>query len=371
MGFKPLDHIYKNEIYIFVPELKKSNMVIIKTKTHLEKDMWVVIKITNDNNVNKKIEGELIEVLPDDVDSIVEKKYKLNQILVEEKDKKKENDMDNPNNEQQRFKHVYLDQKNLNTFTIDPFTSKDCDDAFSIDIIDNKIHIYVHISDVSYYINPDYHLFEEIVNRGNTYYGSVKNWSMIPREYSDNYCSILPNKETRVVTTEFIYNQEEQSLEYVGWYYSIIESKKKLWYDYVDEKYEDIEVGKDFRIIYESSQVIKKSMNDYIINKETKSHEMVRYWMIYVNQIMCKEVKKIYRCNPPPSHIKFNLLQEYIKFHTNIDSTIDCNDRNSIIKFTRDYNNDKLLEHKHNNFLAAVYVEKGKWFKKSMRKISD
>ena len=131
-------HIYKNEIYIFVPELKKSNMVIIKTKTHLEKDMWVVIKITNDNNVNKKIEGELIEVLPDDVDSIVEKKYKLNQILVEEKDKKKENDMDNPNNEQQRFKHVYLDQKNLNTFTIDPFTSKDCDDAFSIDIIDNK-----------------------------------------------------------------------------------------------------------------------------------------------------------------------------------------------------------------------------------------
>ena len=86
-------------------------------------------------------------------------------------------------------------------------------------------------------------------------------------------------------------------------------------------------------------------MNDYIINKETKSHEMVRYWMIYVNQIMCKEVKKIYRCNPPPSHIKFNLLQEYIKFHTNIDSTIDCNDRNSIIKFTRDYNNDKLLEH--------------------------
>ena len=170
--------------------------------------------------------------------------------------RKKENDMDNPNNEQQRFKHVYLDQKNLNTFTIDPFTSKDCDDAFSIDIIDNKIHIYVHISDVSYYINPDYHLFEEIVNRGNTYYGSVKNWSMIPREYSDNYCSILPNKETRVVTTEFIYNQEEQSLEYVGWYYSIIESKKKLWYDYVDEKYEDIEVGKDFRIIYESSQVI-------------------------------------------------------------------------------------------------------------------
>ena len=72
-------HIYKNEIYIFVPELKKSNMVIIKTKTHLEKDMWVVIKITNDNNVNKKIEGELIEVLPDDVDSIVEKKYKLKQ----------------------------------------------------------------------------------------------------------------------------------------------------------------------------------------------------------------------------------------------------------------------------------------------------
>ena len=74
---------------------------------------------------------------------------------------------------------------------------------------------------------------------------------------------------------------------------------------------------------------------------------------------MCKEVKKIYRCNPPPSHIKFNLLQEYIKFHTNIDSTIDCNDRNSIIKFTRDYNNDKLLEHILKSLLIkAFYSDK-------------
>ncbi len=359
-------HIYKNEIYIFVPELKKSNMIIIKTKNYLEKNTWVVIKVTSDN---QKIEGELIEILPNDVDSIVEKKYNLNQISLKNTSiSNQDNDTNealssfiDEHDQHQRFKHVYLDQKNLNTFSIDPITSKDCDDAFSIDIFENQIHIYVHISDVSYYINPDHHLFEEIINRGNTYYGSQKNWTMIPREYSDNFCSILPNKETRVVTTEFIYNPELKTLEYVGWYYSIIESKNKLWYEYVDENYNnsELEISESFKIIYESSQVIKSMMNDYIISEETKSHEMVRYWMIYTNQVMCKEIKKLYRCNPQPSVNKFVLLQEYIKSQNQHKyeciTDLDINNRNRIIQFTREHLNDKLCQHIIKSLLIKAY----------------
>ncbi len=359
-------HIYKNEIYIFVPELKKSNMIIIKTKNYLEKNTWVVIKVTSDN---QKIEGELIEILPNDVDSIVEKKYNLNQISLKNTSiSNQDNDTNealssfiHEHDQHQRFKHVYLDQKNLNTFSIDPITSKDCDDAFSIDIFENQIHIYVHISDVSYYINPDHHLFEEIINRGNTYYGSQKNWTMIPREYSDNFCSILPNKETRVVTTEFIYNPELKTLEYVGWYYSIIESKNKLWYEYVDENYNnsELEISESFKIIYESSQVIKSMMNDYIISEETKSHEMVRYWMIYTNQVMCKEIKKLYRCNPQPSVNKFVLLQEYIKSQNQHKyeciTDLDINNRNRIIQFTREHLNDKLCQHIIKSLLIKAY----------------
>ncbi len=363
-------HIYKNEIYIFVPELKKSNMIIIKTKNYLEKNSWVVIKVTSDNN---KIEGELVEILSNDVDSIIEKKYNLNQISLDISSStsiSKNKDVTEAlssfihNHEQhQRFKHVYLDQRNINTFSIDPITSRDCDDAFSIDIFENQIHIYVHISDVSYYINPDHHLFEEIINRGNTYYGSQKNWTMIPREYSDNFCSILPNKETRVVTSEFIYNPELKTLDYVGWYYSIIESKNKLWYEYVDENYNNSElvISNDFKIIYESSQIIKSMMNDYIVCEETKSHEMVRYWMIYTNQIMCKEIQKLYRCNPQPSANKFVLLQEYIKYQyqnqkkSEFITDLDINDRNKIIQFTREHLNDKLCQHIIKSLLIKAY----------------
>ena len=145
------------------------------------------------------------------------------------------------------------------------------------------------------------------MNRGNTYYGKKKNWTMIPRMYADNICSILPNKETYVVTNEFIYQPEnkekgqEGQLEYVGYFYSIIKSKNKYCYEYVDENPDD----KRFQIMYNSSQIIKSQTKDFQINETTKSHEMVMYWMLKINQLMCFEVKKLYRCNLQPATNKF------------------------------------------------------------------
>ena len=43
---------------------------------------------------------------------------------------------------------------------------------------------------------------------------------------------------------------------------------------------------------------------------------MVRYWMIHVNQIMCLEIKKLYRSNPAPQPIfsQFELIKKQEKF---------------------------------------------------------
>ena len=114
------------------------------------------------------------------------------------------------------------DLTNLYTFTIDPKTCKDCDDAFSIEYINGKCHIYVHISDVAHYINPTIPEFDEIIKRGTTIYGSSRNWTMIPELYSNYICSILPNKETYVYTNEFIFLESTESIEYVDSYYSVI-----------------------------------------------------------------------------------------------------------------------------------------------------
>lgn len=279
-------HFYKEEIFIFCHELSKSKLVIIKTDMYLQKNDWVKIQIISDYD---KIYGILLEVLPNDIDTIIEKKYNLDEITSI-------NSLHKNNN--------HIDQTDLDTFTIDPENCKDCDDAFSIKMIDNKIHIYVHISDVAHYINPDIPEFDLIIERGNTKYGVNKNWPMIPKEYSENICSILPNKNTFVATNEFIYKNNK--IEYVGFYYSIVKSKNKYNYDYVDSHFDTPE----FKIIYDTSLLLKKEIPDIVMCKESNSHSMIRYWMITINILMCN---KLYRCNPEPNESKFGIIKKYLQ----------------------------------------------------------
>jgi ribonuclease R len=294
-----INHFYKKDTYVYVSELTKTNLIIIKNSTNqnLSKNNWLYVKINEE--IDNKLFGEIIEILNQDIDCLIEKKFNM-----------KETQNGNIDSSIS-IKSDCIDQRNLDTFTIDPITCQDCDDAFSIEKIENSelINIYVHISDVAHYINPSIGPdFEKMIRKGNTFYGAKKNWPMIPREYSENYCSILPNKETNVVTTQFIYNTQTKQLDYHKWFYSIIISKNKYYYEQVDENFDDSK----FQLIYETSQLIKKDMNDFIMQKESKSHEMIRYWMVKTNQIMCKEVSRIYRCNPPPNMNSLKLIKEYI-----------------------------------------------------------
>jgi ribonuclease R len=319
IGF--VHHIYKKEAFIYVQELKKSNLISIKFTTsklahQLTKNTWVKVKVIIEEKIEEtdryKLIGQLIETIEPDVDLLIEKKFNLenqNESLSSNLENQNHTDLQQPKLFERK------DQRHLNTITIDPITCRDCDDAFSIEPSDknnDEINIYVHISDVAHYINPDNQSnnFDKIIKKGNTFYGKNKNWTMIPRIYADNYCSILPNKETYVVTNHFIYNKTEKTLKSAGWFYSTIISKNKYWYEYVDENFES---NPDFQLIYETSQIIKKEMNDFIITKESKSHQMIRYWMVKTNQVMCKEIGRIFRTNPEPTEQKLFLIKEYIK----------------------------------------------------------
>ena len=345
-----VDHFFIDNIYIFVNELGKSKLICVKSSLKLEKNNWLKVKIVSD--INSILVGEIIELLPNDIDSLIKHKYINNNVpeinsinLLDIYNYDEDFSKENLNN--------YVDQIHLNTFTIDPLNSMDCDDAFTIENVGDKYNIYVHISDVSYYINPKKSFFKDVMMRGNTFYGKNTNWTMLPSIYSNNICSILPNKKTRVVTNHFIYNPNEKDntkkLTYVKWFYSVIISKNKYDYDTVDnmmnkdnDKYSDknslnySNQSNTFNILYESSIYITNIINDINICHDTKSHSMIKYWMIYVNKIMCNEVKLLYRYNPMPNNNKLNLFLEYYKKHS---STIDLDeinnnlDRKSIIDF--------------------------------------
>jgi ribonuclease R len=87
---------------------------------------------------------------------------------------------------------------------------------------------------------------------------------------------------------------------------------------------------------------------------------MIRYWMIKTNQLMCQEIKRIYRSNPDPSENKLSLLNEYIKFKTQNQSETQNQtlDRQSIITFFENNNtntNNQLLSFLIKSILPKAY----------------
>ena len=101
---------------------------------------------------------------------------------------------------------VYRD----NVFTIDPPESLDLDDAISIRSLGNgNYELHIHIADVSYFVQPNTALDEEARLRGTSYYPPKPKETvpmpketvpMLPRELSENCCSLLKGKDRLALT---------------------------------------------------------------------------------------------------------------------------------------------------------------------------
>jgi len=62
------------------------------------------------------------------------------------------------------------DLRDLTTWTTDPIDAQDFDDAISIEERDDEYVLWVHIADVTHYVNPETAMWDEAVERGNTVY---------------------------------------------------------------------------------------------------------------------------------------------------------------------------------------------------------
>ena len=83
-------------------------------------------------------------------------------------------------------------------FTIDPENSKDLDDALSLyPSSDSLYRVGIHIADVSYFVEAGSYLDKEAFFRCTSYYPGHEYQSvpMLPRELSENHCSLLPGKD--------------------------------------------------------------------------------------------------------------------------------------------------------------------------------
>ena len=95
-----------------------------------------------------------------------------------------------------------VDLRDQLTFTIDPATAKDFDDALSVREEDGGFRAWVHIADVSAYVQAGSPLDRGAAERAFTTYVPGLAAPMLPPELADDRCSLRPNEDRLCVTVE-------------------------------------------------------------------------------------------------------------------------------------------------------------------------
>jgi ribonuclease R len=125
------------------------------------------------------------------------------------------------------------DLRDLPTFTIDPVTAKDFDDALSAEALGEEAwRVWVHIADVSAHVRPGSPVDREAYRRGTSVYvpGTVE--PMLPHRLSSDACSLLPQQDRLAVTVEM--ELRGARVEKASFYRSLVRSDERLDYDRVD-----------------------------------------------------------------------------------------------------------------------------------------
>ncbi|XP_065040390.1 DIS3-like exonuclease 2 [Musa acuminata AAA Group] len=127
------------------------------------------------------------------------------------------------------------DLRNTCTFTIDPSSAIDLDDALSIEKVSDKIfRIGVHIADVSCFVLPDTASDTEAQVRSTSVYILQHKLPMLPPKLSEEVCSLLPGQDR--LAFSIIWDIDDSGNIMSRWIgRSVIHSCCKLSYDIVQD----------------------------------------------------------------------------------------------------------------------------------------
>ena len=167
------------------------------------------------------------------------------------------------------------------TFHIDPKGCKDVDDVLTFELIDNNWKVTITISDVASYVEDGdaIDIMASIISQ--TLYdnkGQVIR-PMLPSEYSEKVCSLLPGKDSYGISLQFIWNGNE--IKDICWFESIFITNKS--YTYEEFQTSDSLYKKPLEEIV--SYLAKESIKD--------SHKWIEYMMIFYNMEAGKILKNM------------------------------------------------------------------------------
>ena len=125
------------------------------------------------------------------------------------------------------------DLRGLLTFTIDPETAKDFDDAISIRRENEGLRVWVHIADVSHFVPAGSPLDRGAAQRSFSFYVPGRVAPMLPPELSDDACSLRPHVDRLCVTVEVPFSAALEPGR-PRFYRSVIRSDCRLTYGHTE-----------------------------------------------------------------------------------------------------------------------------------------
>ena len=240
------------------------------------------------------------------------------------------------------------DLRNLYSFTIDPITAKDFDDAIAIEKTDKGWCLYVHIADVAHYLTVEGAIFQEASKRGNSFYFPKRVIPMLPERLSNLICSLRPEEEKLCLTVQTEFDRKGQIFSQQI-YESVICSKARLNYDEVDKLFanQEADLPEELKQNLLEARALSRLLTEkrmsagYIffdlpeieyeydengflkhltLAEETESHKIIENFMLVANEYVATRLSQtapatIYRVHSDPDFNKLERLIELLSYY--------------------------------------------------------
>ncbi len=237
------------------------------------------------------------------------------------------------------------DLRSLATFTIDPVTARDFDDAISAEAIVGEAawRVWVHIADVAAYVTPRSAIDRDAYRRATSVYVPAAVEPMLPPELSSDACSLVPGADRATVTVEMTISA--RGVRQAAMYRSVIHSDERLDYDQVDRLFAGLEgasepwgapleaaraaaaalgalrAGRSALVLDSAEASFQFDREGHVVGAElsqqTESHRLIEHLMIAANEQVAAfleehRIPTLYRVHERPDSMAVERLIEQL-----------------------------------------------------------
>ena len=253
-----------------------------------------------------------------------------------------------------------LDMREVTTFTIDPETAKDFDDALSIRELENgETEIGVHIADVTHYVKEGTPLDKEALRRSTSVYLVDRVLPMLPERLSNDLCSLRPNEDRLAYSAIFVFDKGMKIIN--RWFgRTVIHSDRRFSYNEAQQVLEvhSGELANELRHLNKIAKHLRRqrfkngainfesdvvqfrldeagSPIEVFVKERKDAHLLIEDFMLLANKEVAtyiamkgrnEEIPFIYRVHDEPNEEKVEELARFARelgFEMNISSPIE------------------------------------------------